>query len=189
MNNIDTTSTGGLNDNLHPGETTQRDRPRPYSLGLRRRPTLPRALSPTARNTPARLVSGAEHPLGDPTSTIDGESHAHVGTSRVVGLAKWNGRVLEVGDQFFIAELTPIDDEEPTVTAEFDLDLLDAADSDALSPGTLFYLTVRTVSDRGRRERTSSIRVRRFGRWTEAEASAVKNDAERLRDDLADLWE
>ncbi|MFI5957742.1 hypothetical protein [Cryptosporangium sp. NPDC051539] len=97
--------------------------------------------------------------------------------------------MIEVDVPYFTAELVPADGTSPTVTAEFDLDQLSPSDAEQIAPGVLFYLTVRTVSDGGRRQRTSSVRLRRLGKWTDKDAAIVAAGVERLRNDLADLWE
>jgi hypothetical protein len=100
---------------------------------------------------------------------------------RVSGMQKWEGRITEVNDATLTAELTPLLDEGVTVTGDIDLDLLSPEED--VQPGDVVYVTVRTViGPSGHRTRTSSVRLRRLGRWTEEEISRVRSRArERLK--------
>lgn len=153
-------------------------------LALRKMPANPNSSRP--RLTPTETLVRSRAATTQPT--FNGPS-PEVGTFRIVGLRKWDGRVIEVDAPYFTAELVPTDGTSPTVIAEFDLDQLSPSDAEQVAPGTLFYLTVRTVSDRGHRERTSSVRLRRLGKWTDQDTATVAAGVERLRNDLADLWE
>jgi len=117
------------------------------------------------------------------------DSKRFTGSGRIVGLLKWEGRIVDLDNDFFTAELVSIEGSGAQVTAEFDTDLLDRSDSEELRVGTLFYLTVRTVSDRGLRARTSTMVLRRLGAWTTEDMDAIETHAEGLREALADLWE
>lgn len=92
---------------------------------------------------------------------------------RVVGLKKWEGSILEVADGLITVELTPFDHEGPELIADFDADLL-GEDADSVAPGDIVYLTTRTVQGaRGYPYRTSSLKLRRPGRWSERELREV----------------
>jgi hypothetical protein len=93
-------------------------------------------------------------------------------------MQKWEGRVLEVGSNVFTAELDPFDHTGPTVIADFDNYLL-SEQIGTVQAGDLFYLTVRTILDRGRPTRTSSLRPRRLGKWTADELRAIDARIER----------
>lgn len=100
-----------------------------------------------------------------------------VPASRIVGLQKWEGRITTVENDVITAELTPLDHEGPTLLADFDLDLL-TPDDGAVEPGDLVYLTVRTVRGRGNSKSvTSSLRLKRMGRWSESELQRVRDRA------------
>lgn len=92
---------------------------------------------------------------------------------RVIGLKKWEGSILEVGDGLVTVELTPFDHEGPELVADFDAYLL-GEDADSVAPGDVVYLTTRTVKgSHGHPYRTSSLKLRRPGRWSEQELQAI----------------
>ena len=96
----------------------------------------------------------------------------------ISGLQKWTGRVLEVEGTEFSAELIPLDHKGPSVVADFDNDQLDTND-DEPRVGDVFYVTVRTVIGMGGlRSRTSSLRLRRLGKWSEEEVRDIEADVD-----------
>jgi len=106
-------------------------------------------------------------------------------TFRVSGLDKWSGRVLEVDDEIFSAELIP-DSGAQTVVADFSIDLVAAEDD--LQPGDVLYVTVRTIKGLGGHpSRTSSVRVRRLGNWTSDDLKSHQSSVDQLRASLEDL--
>jgi hypothetical protein len=109
-------------------------------------------------------------------------------TRRVREMQKWEGRVLEVDDKIFTAELDPCDHNGIPVIADFDLYLLSEQIGE-VQVGDLFYLTVRTVLDRGRPVRTSILRPRLLGKWTADELKKIDSRTERLTRFLDDYAE
>ena len=103
-------------------------------------------------------------------------------------MQKWEGRVLEVDNRTFTAELDPCDHNGTPVIADFDLYLLSAQIGE-VQVGDLFYLTVRTIWDRGRPARTSILRPRLLGKWTADELKNIDSRTERLVQFLADYAE
>ncbi|MGE2836274.1 hypothetical protein [Mycobacterium sp. SMC-4] len=99
----------------------------------------------------------------------------------VAGMEKWEGRVLEVDDEYFTAELIPFGDG-AVVIADFSWDLL--PEEDQVGPGDIVYVTVRTVADIGGPTRTSAVRTRRMGTWTESE---ITEQAMRAKERLSEL--
>lgn len=96
---------------------------------------------------------------------------------RLQGMQKWEGRVLCFDDETFTAELAPTH-QGPTLEADFDRAVIPDSDLELLSEGAIFYMTVRTIGERGgRRTRTSSLRFRRLGAWNEQELLAMKEAA------------
>lgn len=94
---------------------------------------------------------------------------------RVSGLEMWDGRVTEVDDEYFTAELVPHDGG-LTVLADFRLEQL--GDERELAPGDLIYVTVRSVMGRsGYPHLTSSLRLRRLGSWTGSEVQDIEEQA------------
>jgi hypothetical protein len=114
--------------------------------------------------------------VDDPTAR-----QADLPTAHVSGMQKWQGRILEVDEEYFSAELVPFEGG-AAVIADFARDLL--SDEDDLQAGDVIYVTVRTVGPRGRRTRTSAVRLRRLGRWTEAE---IADQSRRAKERLSEL--
>jgi hypothetical protein len=100
----------------------------------------------------------------------------------VVGMQKWEGRVIEVDDDYFSAELVPFS-VGPVVIADFARDLID--EEDDLQPGDVVYVTARTVQGENGATHTSAIRRRRLGRWTEAEIADQARRAKEQAEELA----
>ena len=100
---------------------------------------------------------------------------------RVAGMEKWEGRVLEVDDEYFTVELVPFG-LGAEVVADFSTDLL--SEDDEIQAGDVVYVTVRTVSGVGGPTRTSAVRLRRLGIWTEEN---VADRSKRAKKRLAEL--
>lgn len=88
----------------------------------------------------------------------------------ITGMDKWEGTVTEVDDEFFTVHLSPHNDG-TAITADFPRDLIS---DDDLRIGDVVYVTVRTIQSIGGPKRTSAVRLRRLGRWTEAEIDSQK---------------
>jgi hypothetical protein len=103
----------------------------------------------------------------------------------VAGLHKWNGRVLEVDDGIFTAELAPLYHNGPTVLADFELSQLDIDEDESIQPGDLFYLSIATIRERGNRSRKDSLLLfRRLGSWAGRELEQIKREAQVEYNDL-----
>lgn len=100
---------------------------------------------------------------------------------RVTGMEKWEGKVIEVDDDFFSVELRPLG-EGPEVIADFPKSGL--AEGDDLQAGDVVYVTARTVRGRSGPTHTSTIRLRRLGNWTETE---IADQARRAKEQAAEL--
>jgi hypothetical protein len=102
-------------------------------------------------------------------------------------MKKWEGRILEIDEEIFTAELVPLrEGDGPTVVADFELEQL-GPDASWVAPGDVFYLTVRTVGEpSGYRTRTSTLRIRRLGTWSADEVSRVRERTSRRIDSLED---
>ncbi|MCU7822189.1 hypothetical protein [Kitasatospora sp. DSM 101779] len=108
---------------------------------------------------------------------------------RITGLEKWEGKIVEIDDGLFTAELYPLDREGMPITADFDLELL-GDDADGVIPGDVFYLSVRTVKAPGMRpHRTESLRLRRLGRITPDEIQVAYAKADALMERLEHLFD
>jgi hypothetical protein len=147
--------------------------------------TLPRSPGP-------RELLPASNPtypiLETPVSSswlLGGLSEPHQEKTPVLGVEKWQGRVLEINDDIMTTELTPLGDG-PTLVADFDILLLDPPpDGVAVVVGDFFYLTVRTVARIGGKTRTSSLRPKRVGHWTPEEIEDIGRKARSLRDEVS----
>jgi hypothetical protein len=106
-----------------------------------------------------------ENPLGIKAWPID-------------GMKKWEGRVLEVEEKTFSAELSAVDEDWPPVVADFRINLLEVENS-TVQPGDAFYLTVRRVRLASGVVTTSSLRLRRLGNWTQDDLAEIKVRAQR----------
>jgi len=108
-------------------------------------------------------------------------AHGMNESPRISGLETWSGRVVDVNSEFFSAELVPVASG-PTVLADFERSLLPPSES--MEKGDVVYVTSRTVLGRGGYPtRTSSVRLRRLGNWTEDEVRAQleRADSRELR--------
>jgi len=108
-------------------------------------------------------------------------SLADIPAERITGMQKWDGRILEVDEEYFSAELVPYEEVGEAVIADFPRDLLP---DEPVYAGDVIYVTVRTVADRGGPRRTSAVRLRRLGTWTEAE---ITENARLAKQDAAEL--
>lgn len=115
-----------------------------------------------------RLTAQARTPALHPSDAL---------STHLQGMDKWQGRVVEVDHEMFSAELTSATDG-PSLLADFEVDVVPQADLELLAVGAVFYLTVRTVGESGRRRtRTSSLRFQRLGLWTQEEVEAIRRNA------------
>lgn len=94
----------------------------------------------------------------------------------ITGLQMWEGRVVDVADEYFTAELTSMSDDATTgpLRADFRNDSLELADR-SVAVGDLFYMTSRKVRTRGRLGTSYSLQVRRSGNWTEADVAEIRD--------------
>lgn len=95
------------------------------------------ALPPTSRRLPQSYVTlnvahtaDAQPTLGN-TSTLQDVNRPYRNPRQpmhILGMRKWEGRVIEIGDDLLTAELVPLDHDGPILRADFDIDLLDMED-------------------------------------------------------------
>lgn len=137
-------------------------------------------------STPA---SAAQSKTKSPTLTVRPPQSRGPRGRRVTGLDKWEGKILEVHEDTFTAELHLIDHSGMPITADFELSLL-GSDAEHATPGDIFYLAVRTVKAPGQRPtRTESLRLRRLGRFSPEEVEAIQARADALLDRLEQLFD
>ncbi len=102
----------------------------------------------------------------------------------ITGMEKWNGRIVDLSETFFTADLKPAG-AGPKVLADFELSLL-GPDADTATTGDVVYVTVRTVrTPAGLPHRTAAVRLRRMGQWSAEEVAAIKARATELGTELA----
>lgn len=105
--------------------------------------------------------------------------------TRVTGLKQWTGKVVELDEDTFTAELMP-QNGGPTVLADFENSVLQ--NDGIATPGDLIYVTVREIADQtGLTNRTSSVRLRRAGRWKQVELDDAATRARGLYEALRGL--
>jgi hypothetical protein len=100
-----------------------------------------------------------------------------------VSLQKWEGVVLAVEHDSFLARLIDLTQGGTEEEAEFSLDDISEEDKPLLKPGAIFYWNIGYHDSRtGQRRKVSEIRFRRLPAWTSKEIEAAKREAIRLRD-------
>lgn len=103
-------------------------------------------------------------------------------------LQKWEGVVLEVREDSFLARLVDLTRPGPDEEAEFSLDEISKEDRPLVRPGAIFYWNIGYhESYSGQRTRVSIIRFRRLPAWTQEEIEAARQEAERIRTSIG--WE
>ena len=90
--------------------------------------------------------------------------------------------MIEVGEDTFLARLTPIVGEGPDQEAEIYLDEVDEEERSLIEPGAVFYWSIGYLDTPSGRKRQSVIRLRRLPAWTRRELEAARVEAARLRD-------
>lgn len=94
-------------------------------------------------------------------------------------LQQWEGVVLEVYEDYFIARLHDLTGKYPDEEAEFSFEEISENDKELLEPGAFFYWNIGYhESKSGQRTRSSIIRFRRLPAWTKKEIESSKKRAE-----------
>lgn len=105
--------------------------------------------------------------------------------SRFLPLQKWEGTVLSVRAESFVARL--VDKTSDAVDAEAELPLSDVTVDDLalVQPGAVFYWTVGYSMDlSGSRRRVAEMRFRRLPVWTKRDLEQARSAADRTIEDL-----
>lgn len=104
----------------------------------------------------------------------------------VAGMEKWQGRVVAVDEDIFTVEIEPLGGGHGLL-ADFGLDVL--SEDDRIAPGDLIYITSRKVARPGGGvSRTTAVRLRRIGRWSEADVTEIKDQARRDYQEYLELF-
>lgn len=97
-------------------------------------------------------------------------------------LQQFEGTVLNVGDDEFVAELRDLTKQEkPPEEATFDLSEVSDGDRPLLAVGAVFYWTLGyAVTLHGQKSRVSELRFRRWPPWTRRELKEIDKEADEL---------
>lgn len=105
----------------------------------------------------------------------------------ITGFHKWEGRIVEIADGAFTAELVPLEiGGGRALYGDFELELLGSEEVDV---GDLIYVTSRMVQVRPGvpPTKTLSVRLRRVGNWTPEQVEAVNQRAAEYWSEVRDL--
>lgn len=120
------------------------------------------------------LALGATEPAGASSSSD---------TFRV--LARWEGIVLAVESDFFVARLTDLETDMPHLEADILLEEVSPADRSRVELGAIFYWTIGFLDTLGgQRTRESVIRFRSLPKWRSQDLEKAMKTAEEIRDEL-----
>lgn len=95
-------------------------------------------------------------------------------------LQKWEGHVLEVTDDSFLARLVTIEGEGPAQEVEIPLEELEQEDRKLVEPGAVFYWSIGYLDRPSGRLRASQIRFRRLPAWSSRELARARIEAKEL---------
>ena len=100
-------------------------------------------------------------------------------------LRKWEGKVLSVGSDSFVARLADLSGVESAEEAEFPLDEVSDEDLKLIEAGAVFYWSIGVrVTRGGQRLNQSMIRFRRLPAWSRRELAAAREEARRMADEI-----
>lgn len=142
----------------------------------------PRRAGPNSQSRSTALIEQARV---EAVRRLERDSPTLSPTSRVDGMRRWDGHVLEVSAEFVVAELTLVDGDGPAVVADFPAHLFG---SDQIAVGDGLYVTSREILGVGRRRNTTtSVRLRRLGKWTTDDLEMIEKRARERAQALAEL--
>ena len=102
---------------------------------------------------------------------------------RFVLLQKWEGTILQVLEDSFLARLVDLSNSGPDEETELPLEEVSDADRSLVEPGAIFYWNIGYIdSVSGQRTRASLIRFRRLPVWRSEELEKAKHRAQRISD-------
>ena len=100
-----------------------------------------------------------------------------------VSLQSWEGTVMRVLDESFVARLVDRSSKTHDEEAEFPLSEVSDDDRDLVQKGAVFYWNIGYIIKPSRQKiRASIVRFRRLPAWTKVEVDSAKQAAERLAD-------
>ena len=105
-------------------------------------------------------------------------------TDNFISLQKWEGIVLKILADSFIARLIDLSEEGPDEEAEFPFEEV-GEDAELVKPGAIFYWNIGYLdTSKGQRIRSSMIRFRRLPVWQRAEIDDTKDRARQLSEHI-----
>jgi hypothetical protein len=119
---------------------------------------------------------------GEPRNIISHEKFkAKPRQNFFTSLQAWEGIVMEVMADAFLARLIDVTDTGTDEEAIFPIDEISEDDKPLVKPGAIFYWDIGYhTSYSGQRTRIPLIRFRRLPAWTQREIDAAKQEAERI---------
>lgn len=103
-----------------------------------------------------------------------------------VCLQKWQGVVIDVSKESFLARLKDLTNAGPDEEAEIPIEELSPGDMELLRPGAVFYWNIGYLDKlSGQRLRHSFLRFRRLPAWTREELEQAEKEAKRIQESIA----
>lgn len=93
---------------------------------------------------------------------------------------QWEGQVLEVYEDSFLARLVDMSGKNPDEEAEITFDAVQDDDRTLLRPGAIFYWQIGYRQEGGTRCSVSMLLFRRMPRWTKFELEAIRTEGNEL---------
>lgn len=147
---------------------------------------LPEDLGTSSCSSPAYSdTSASEKQSRTPLSIMP---HTIIDQSQFVSLQKWQGIVIEIKKESFIARLKNLTENGIEEQSEILLAEVSEDDKRLLKPGSVFYWNIGyRISSLGQRTRASMLRFQRLPLWTNEEIGRAKKRALKLRKFIS--WE
>jgi hypothetical protein len=99
-------------------------------------------------------------------------------------LQKWEGTIVSVSKEKFLARLIDLTEDSIEEEAEFSIEEVEPSERDFVKAGAVFYWNIGYNDRPSGRQRTSLVRFRRLPSWSQEEISAAEAEAKRLMEDL-----
>ncbi len=96
-------------------------------------------------------------------------------------LQKWEGYVVEVHEDLFIARITDLDGMHEDEEIEVMFSEISEDDRERIAPGAIFYWHIGYEAERGTVKRSSIIRFRRMPRWTQSDIRKAASFHEKIK--------
>lgn len=98
---------------------------------------------------------------------------------------KWEGCVLDLNPESFVAHLVDKTKDNPDEEVEIPFDEVSDDDRDLVQPGAIFYWNIGyEIAVKGSRKRMADLRFRRLPVWTKSEKLQAEQEAERTAEAL-----